>query len=246
VEVASTGLVLFDFDGPICDLFAGHGSDEVLAAVREALPGFARLPFRLRRETNAHSLLRAASIRGLDQVEKANRVLSDHERMAAAVARPTPGARQLMELLAGRGIPMAVASNNSGEAIESYLELHGLTPFLGGHVHGRAPDPDLMKPDPHCLHRAIEGHEFAGRALLLGDSPSDALAARRAGADFVGCVHPSGASAARRRRASPVRRLRAAGARFVLSYRRNDPVVKAAVAKFTTGEPFSVTDSYRA
>ena len=208
-EVASTGLVLFDFDGPICDLFAGHGSDVVFRAVKEALPGFDGLPFRVRRKANAHSLLRAASLRGLDQVEKANRVLSDHERMAAAVARPTPGAGELMGLLAEQGIPMAVTSNNSGEAIESYLELHGLTPFFGGHVYGRPADPDLMKPDPHCLRRAIEGHGFSGRALLLGDSPSDASAARSAGVDFVGCVHPSGVS--------PVRRLRAAGARFVVS-----------------------------
>ena len=192
-------------------------------ALKEALPGLDGLPFRVRRKANAHSLLRAASLRGLDQVEKANRVLSDHERMAAAVACPTPGAEELMALLAEQGIPMAVASNNSGEAMEGYLELHGLTPYFGRHVYGRPTDPSLMKPDPHCLRRAIAGHEFSGRALLLGDSPSDASAARSAGADFVGCVHPSGVS--------PVRRLRAAGARYVV------PDLEAVITAFRCRMP---------
>jgi phosphoglycolate phosphatase len=62
-----------------------------------------------------------------------------------------------------------------------------LTDYFGEHVHGRMPDPQLLKPDPHCLRRALETTgSTAAESLMIGDSVADYQAAREAGVAFLG------------------------------------------------------------
>ena len=207
--------VLLDFDGPICSLFTHDGADTALSAVVKALEKGGQLPEDLRKETNAHALLRSMSVRGSRYVEEANGALAEQERVAARNAVPTDGSGELIAALAGLGIPMAIASNNSKAAIVDYLQLHGLEEHFAGRVHGRANDLTCMKPHPFCVDQALSDIQVGGDALLLGDSPSDGEAAAASHIGFIGCVHPEvarGGSVEARQ----VRLLRAAGAKFVV------------------------------
>lgn len=228
-RVDQVSLFLFDFDGPICNLFHGHDTSVVRDAVLAVLEIDAPVPKRLRREANAHVLLRGMWQLGSSQVESANKALSDHECSAAGAALPTPQARELMLELRRAGIVMAIASNNSAAAIRKYLRRNEVADFFGDHIFARGDDLGLMKPNAHTLTEAVARIAPLGGTVLLGDSPSDAEAAWRAGVEFIGCVHPSN----RGLRRSPWRwrdviRLRRAGADLVI---RDPGVVIAAFVR---------------
>lgn len=207
---ADLRFLLFDFDGPICELFAGHDTRRMADDLRELLRGHVEHLTGLESETNAHTILRAA--RGLpsEAVAEAVKWLSERECEAVAAARLTPGVRELIE---GLTIPMAVASNNAFEAIEECLDREALLDrFIGG-IHGRHSErPWLMKPDPDCIERALHGLGGPDRdtVALIGDSEADALAATAAGIDFIGFVPASKGSA-------KVELLTALGARAVVT-----------------------------
>jgi phosphoglycolate phosphatase-like HAD superfamily hydrolase len=216
--VEGVGLFLFDFDGPMCSLFHEHDPAVVRAAVLAALDIDGSVPRRLRRrERNAHVLLRAMWQLGSDHVETANKDLTDHEFVAAGSALPTPQAKELIERLWNSGILMAITSNNSAAAIREYLDKNGLADFFGDRIYARGDDLGLMKPNAHTLTTAVAMRAPTGTTVLLGDSPSDAEAAWRAGVGFIGCVHPSNRGYWRSPwRWRDVYRLRSAGARVVI------------------------------
>ena len=71
-----------------------------------------------------------------------------------------------------------------------YLATRDLLGCFAPHIYGRTEDPHLLKPDPYCLNRALSATGTApARALMVGDSPSDVTAARRAGVPFLGYGH---------------------------------------------------------
>ena len=80
-----------------------------------------------------------------------------------------------------------MTTNNAAGPVRQYLRAQGIEEFFD-HVVGRDPgDPLLMKPDPHCVNRAVGlAGVPAGNCLMIGDQPSDAQAARAAGVGFLG------------------------------------------------------------
>jgi len=80
--------------------------------------------------------------------------------------------------------PMGVVSNNQHETVEYILRHYGVDEQFHT-VYGRQPtleDVRRKKPEPYYLEQAIDDLG-ADRTLYVGDSPSDLVAARRAGAD---------------------------------------------------------------
>ncbi|MZF90019.1 HAD family hydrolase [Streptomyces sp. SID5643] len=197
--LARAGGVLFDFDGPICRLFPGDSSLPVADELRELVTrcGCANLlTGRLRTDKDPHLVLRAVRraagprptadphLRGL--LGKLEERVAAGEVAAARVAWPTPDADALIRSLAGRRLRLAVVTNNSPRAADAYLREHGLR----GHfhtVHGRTPDPDLMKPHPDVVHRALTSLRLRPQdAVMIGDTSADVEAAGRAGVPFIG------------------------------------------------------------
>ncbi|PSQ58392.1 MAG: phosphoglycolate phosphatase [Halobacteriales archaeon SW_9_67_25] len=105
-------------------------------------------------------------------------VLTDHERAGARTADPLPLAEDLP-----LPVPVGVCSLNCEAACHIALETHG----LDGHVDvvvGRD-TVDTYKPDPEPLLAAARGlGAEPDETLFVGDSESDAEAARRAGVAF--------------------------------------------------------------
>lgn len=119
------------------------------------------------------------------------------EGKAAQTAEPTPGAAELARELSEQGKCLAVTSNNSAEAVKTYLcrtdvAAGGLMRYFTGPIVGRAADPSLMKPHPWCVEEAMRQLGGGSRpvaptdCLMIGDSPADALAAAEAKIAFCG------------------------------------------------------------
>lgn len=181
--------VLFDADGPLCHLFAGYPAAGVAADLRRMLGG--DLPASLAGCYDPHRIMRTVNRPDIEAAVTAA------ELTAAESATLTPGVRELLADLAARGTLLAVTTNNNASAIRRVLALHGITAF-GDHVYGRQ-QITLMKDHPNIVMRAmVELGTEPAHTLLVGDSPSDAVAARRARVEFVGYDARPGAGGALR------------------------------------------------
>nr|WTB32151.1 HAD hydrolase-like protein [Streptomyces sp. NBC_00830] len=189
---ASAKCVLFDFDGLVCDLFFRHTAKRVAEALAGELGLRGGDPARVSEavgERDPLAVLKAVAdlYTNSDLVGHLERRLTAEEVKAAESAEATPDADELIHTLRGEGYVLAVTTNNSAAAVNHYLEDRGTADCFGRHVHGRMPDPALLKPHPHCLGRALESTgSAAADALMIGDSWADREAARRLGIPFVG------------------------------------------------------------
>ncbi|MET7572694.1 HAD family hydrolase [Streptomyces sp. NPDC005492] len=191
--ITGARFVLFDFDGPICQLFSGLSAAENVAKdlvswlERQGLSEL--LTQRERQHPDPHVVLHAVSKRHprSDLVEELEELLTQHELKAVDSAFPTPWADPLIRTWSAIGVQLAVATNNSPRTVTEYLHGRGLLECFTPHIYGRTNDLDLLKPNPHCLNRALRGMgAVPGDALVIGDTPSDCEAARRAGVPFLG------------------------------------------------------------
>ena len=209
---ARAGVVLWDFDGPVCRLFAGHSARLVADGMVRWLAGqgaHGLLAEDEKRSPDPHVVLRAVDRRrpGSALVTELEERLTEEERKAAASAMPTPYADPLIRTWTALGSRMAITTNNSPLVAREYLAGRGLLSCFAPHLYGRIRDLRLLKPDPHCVNRALNGMGAApDGALMIGDSPSDCLAARQAGVPFLGYA----------RNAYKEKRLREAGATDVV------------------------------
>ncbi|MBY8880939.1 HAD family hydrolase [Actinacidiphila acidipaludis] len=180
--------LLWDFDGPLCGLFAQHSATDVVVTLCHQLVALG-LPAEAAKWRGTHDplgILRSQLPSGVAAVLE--ELTAAEEEKAASKADPTPGADQFVRRMKKRGCRLAITSNNAPRAVEAYLAAHDLEECFGDRVFGRVPEsPQLMKPHPHCLERAIEKlGVLPNECLMIGDSVMDALAAAEAGVPFLG------------------------------------------------------------
>lgn len=174
--------LLLDFDGPVCDAFAGFPAPEVAATLRERLYARGAVPEDWMTDvSDPHEVLRASLAFGSDVAEQAHKELARLEMRAVRSATPTPHAGEVIASAKASGGKVAIVSNNAENAVSTYLRSHGLSGQVD-HVAARvSPDPALMKPNPFLVNQAIEmlGAEHPISALV-GDQVSDIIAAHEA------------------------------------------------------------------
>jgi beta-phosphoglucomutase-like phosphatase (HAD superfamily) len=185
--LAPSRCILLDFDGPICGLFRGHLTG---AAVVERLAtvmiesGLCPIEWIPQTEDGLELLKLAHDIdpRLATRVEN---VLTQAETEAARTARPTPHAAGFIQGAVASGRAIAIVSNNSASAIETYLAIHSLVVDA---VIGRADaDPAHLKPSPYLLDCALKRmHSTPAGCTLIGDSWTDIEAARSAAMSSIG------------------------------------------------------------
>ncbi|AXG78486.1 HAD family hydrolase [Streptomyces paludis] len=110
-----------------------------------------------------------------------------HARIFAAFERellPVDGAVDVVEKLAGDGVPYCVASSGSHERIRVGHRKTGLDRLFGDGIIFSAQDVGRGKPAPDLFLHAAERMGIApGRCAVVEDSPHGVTAARAAGMD---------------------------------------------------------------
>jgi beta-phosphoglucomutase-like phosphatase (HAD superfamily) len=184
----TTTHVLLDFDGPVCDVFAGYPADHIAEHLRRLLTDThdVVLPDDVATTKDPLHVLRRTAGLAPQLALVVGTALRAAEVHAVATAAPVPGSAELLTACRATGRPVAIVSNNSAEAIHAYLRLHGLSALVA-HVQGRdRQDPRLMKPNPRPLFDALTALDAKpDDAVLIGDSLTDIRAARAARAAVI-------------------------------------------------------------
>ncbi|WP_116949400.1 HAD family hydrolase [Jiangella endophytica] len=187
-------LLMLDFDGPICSVFAGLPAPVVAERLRRTLKrhGLA-IPPTLDREPDPLAVYRHSAAYGSVVTRQVYEELVVAEVEAVASAVPTPGAVDVIRAAAKSGRRVAIVSNNATVAIQGYLAAHQ----IGGLIHyvaaRRTPQPACMKPNPAYLLEAMAATATRPTsAVLVGDSESDVVASRRADVRSIGFANKAG------------------------------------------------------
>ncbi|HJT76240.1 MAG TPA: HAD family hydrolase [Gemmataceae bacterium] len=94
--------------------------------------------------------------------------------------RPTPGAPELLQFLRDRGFRLSVASSAKQDELKPLLEICGGERLIEDKTS--SDDADRSKPDPDIVGAALKKLGLPkDEVLMLGDTPYDVEAARRAG-----------------------------------------------------------------
>lgn len=187
--LAECDAVLFDFDGPICDVFRGLPAPGVARELAEVLATLAPHLGDVARATEDPMEVHRLSAQGGETVLAAvEAALTEAEVRAVKVAGPpVHGATEALKAAHVSGHHVAVVSNNSAECVRVYLTEHGLSCAVEQTVGRPTLRPDLMKPSPYPLLEAASRLGITpGRTVLIGDSVTDIEAARAAATRSIG------------------------------------------------------------
>ncbi|WP_419664870.1 SAV_2336 N-terminal domain-related protein [Streptomyces sp. 2-1] len=190
--VTGARAVLFDFDGPICRLFAGYQAERVANALVEWLEeqGLRGLLTEVdRAHPDPQMVLRAVNRRHphSDLMVELEERLTQEELRASATAMPTAHAEPVIRTWAAVGARLAVVTNNSPRVVKTYLADRHLTDCFAPYIFGRTFDLSQLKPAPGLVTRALTAMDTPpSKALMIGDSPSDFIASQEADVAFLG------------------------------------------------------------
>lgn len=189
-ETSQIPAFLFDLDGTLIDSVYQH-----VLAWHEALEelGLSLGVWRIHRRIGmSGGLLVQALSREIGQRLTTEQTQKLQERHAAAFKRyqggiqPLPGARELLQQLSRAEVPYAIATSGRPEGAQSALERLGIRPevpvITRQEVQRAKPDPDLFLAAARRLNVPMT------RAMVVGDSVWDLLAARRAGCLGIGLL----------------------------------------------------------
>ncbi|WP_422773114.1 HAD family hydrolase [Plantactinospora sp. WMMC1484] len=188
-------VILLDFDGPVCNIFAQRPASTVAHELRRLLVDQGvTLPAEILHEPDPLAVLRFTATLGRPAVvRQVDEALTREEVTAARTAEPTPYGREVIVAAHQTGRRVAVVSNNSADAVHAYLTGRRLTSYVHP-VIGRAhANPDRMKPNPAPVLDAVrELHADPRDCVLVGDSASDIEAAHAAGVAAIGYANKPG------------------------------------------------------
>jgi len=194
--IERTRVLLVDFDGPICAIFAGHPAPAVAEELRQLVAALGgQIPTEPEAEEGPIRVLRLVADSCPPPIVRAVAdALRDAELTATEAAEPTPGADDVLRAAQASGRSVAIVSNNSEDAVRRYLDRHTLGAYVD-HVGARynGMHPHLMKPHEHLIRRALDSLGTAPTAAtLIGDSTSDVDAGRSAGIPVIGYANKLG------------------------------------------------------
>jgi len=97
---------------------------------------------------------------------------------------PFDGARELIDRLKGAGKTVVMASSAKDTEVDHYLDLLGVRDVADDWT--TSADVDATKPNPDLVQAALDkAGTDPGDAVMLGDTPWDCEAAKRAGVETV-------------------------------------------------------------
>jgi len=178
--------VLFDVDGTLVDSNDGHARAWV--DVLTALGYPAELP-RVQRMIGMGGDKIVAALTDLEPDDsRAKALLSARQARFLnhylPSVRPFSGARALFERLRTDGVQTAIASSAKTEELTPLLKRAGVEDLIV--EQASASDAKESKPDPDIVQAALARLNLAPeQTAMIGDTPFDAEACRRAGVPFI-------------------------------------------------------------
>ncbi len=193
--LAEARALLLDFDGPVCAVFAGIPSATVASQLRDVLMdgGHSSLPDAVMLSEDPFDIFLHAATLGNKEARYVEAAFTAHEVEAIASATPTSGAHSLIQGWHESGRPLAIVSNNSVAAINTYLDLYDLRPAVDFVSARSTDDASRLKPNPHLVKAAATALAIPPKeSVLIGDSPTDIEAAHAAGVQAIGFANKPG------------------------------------------------------
>lgn len=189
-------LVIFDCDGVLVDsepIYNEIGAEWITALGWPMDAAEARARFLGLSDTAMFALVEQKIGRSITAEEIAH----NHERITArfeAELRAIPGVVAVVEDLAARSIPLAVASSGERAKILTNLAKVGLLNYFGDQISS-ATEVAEAKPAPDVYLLAARRAGFVpSECLAIEDSPNGVLAAVRAGMQVIGFARETPAS----------------------------------------------------
>ncbi|MFD5097300.1 HAD family hydrolase [Amycolatopsis thailandensis] len=140
----------------------------------------------MRASADPFDVLRYAASCGPNAEYVVERQLSRLEGEAVAQVLPAPGVAEVLREWSAQGFTVTIVSNNSVDAIRSFLGLHELAEDVRRISARTTSDPARLKPHPALLEAAVKALGTSPRqCVMVGDSAADVLAARAAGVASV-------------------------------------------------------------
>lgn len=183
---AGRSVLLLDFDGPVCSVFAGLSNREAAETLVQELNS--PVPEGIANTNDPFDVLHYAASLGRATGERIERRFAGIEVEAVRSARPTPYFDRFMWAVGEFNYEVCVVSNNSSEAVGAYIAAHDEVPnYLQHGIFGRtATNVALLKPNPHLLTQAMEFVQATpDECVFIGDSVSDIQAARAASVPII-------------------------------------------------------------
>jgi phosphoglycolate phosphatase len=192
VVVTRTRYLLLDFDGPVCSIFAGLPAPTVAEELRKLFTPD-QLTDTAKNTTDPIEVFIQAAEVDPELAARVEAEMTGLEVAAVATAKPTPYVHEVLAGCRESGRTVAVVSNNSAQAVNAYLDRHGLIDGVALVVARTSRDPAQLKPSPHLLEIAVQKLAADPAATaLVGDSLTDIEAAHSAGIASIGYANKPG------------------------------------------------------
>jgi HAD superfamily hydrolase (TIGR01549 family) len=107
---------------------------------------------------------------------------SEHYMSLIEEVEPMDGARDLIVALSASDRAVVLASSAKEEEVEHYIDLLDCREIVDGWT--TSADVEATKPEPDLVHAALE-KMGADEGIMVGDTPWDVKAARKAGVDTI-------------------------------------------------------------
>jgi HAD superfamily hydrolase (TIGR01509 family) len=175
------GAALLDVDGTLVDTTFHHA----LAWWRACIDGGVPTPlWRLHRLIGMGADQLVDEVAGGERPDLEERWIEHFDGMKAEL-RPLPGAKDLVEALAERGLRVVYATSGREEDVGLQRELVGADDWVTEVVNSG--EVEASKPAPDIFRLALERAEVSPeRAVVVGDTVWDAKAAAACGVTCIG------------------------------------------------------------
>jgi phosphoglycolate phosphatase len=192
--IARTRYLLIDFDGPVCDIFAGHPAWTVADRLRKLITGQGITPpEHIQATRDPIEVFAYSATVSPDLAARVEAEMADQELAAVATAKPTPYVHDVITSCRDTGRQVAIVSNNADRAVRAYLGTHGLADRIDIIAARTSSNPALLKPSPYLIEHAMtQLRASADECLLIGDSVTDMEAATRIDVPAIGYANKPG------------------------------------------------------
>ncbi|MFG3437744.1 HAD family hydrolase [Nonomuraea sp. NPDC047897] len=191
-----TRAALFVFDDAICGLLHHMDPQPVAGEIHDRL--FAaghRMSLLIALNPDPIAMMWYAQNVNRDIGTEAARLVRDVEVAAVRTAVPVPGVREALHACHTSGRGVAVVGDTSADAMETYLDLHGLRQFVGAIVGRESlfPLPAGDRTGETLLREAAQALDAKpADCALVTLSPQSRLVAKSAGIRSLGVVKKHG------------------------------------------------------